>query len=154
MADSGVIQREEEEQKGVMERQRGKKWREEAEGLMGGGGERLLPAEPGAANGQLVALGEQFRGPYSFQGAARMGDLTSREVGSHCVPPLPRRCCSGGVTEDVGRWKEPEPEPAEPTLEDAAALVNTWRGEGGGAMATGSSGRPAAIDKPAHRLLY
>lgn len=64
MADSGVIQREEERKKGVMERRRGKKWREEAEGLMGGGGERLLPAEPGATNGQLVALGGQFRGPY------------------------------------------------------------------------------------------
>lgn len=64
MADSGVIPREEEEQKVVMESRREKKWREEAKGLMGGGGERLLPAEPGAANGQLVALREQFRGPY------------------------------------------------------------------------------------------
>lgn len=64
MANSGVIQREEEELNGVMERRREKKWREEAEGLMAGGGERLLPAEPGGANGQLVALGEQFRGPY------------------------------------------------------------------------------------------
>lgn len=64
MADSGVIQREEEEKKGAMERRREKKGREEAEGLMGGGRERLLPAEPGTANGQLVALGEPFRGPY------------------------------------------------------------------------------------------
>lgn len=44
---------------------------------------------------------------------------------------------------DVGQWKEPEPEPAEPTLEDASALVNTWRGEGGG-HGNGLSSHPAA----------
>lgn len=140
MADSGVIQREEEEKKGVMERRR-----EKRRGGRGVDGRRRGATSSRRARRRKWPVSGSRRAvqrPLLISRGSKDGRFNIAGT-----PTASLRC------PDVGQWKEPEPSPAEPTLEDAAALVNTWRGEGGG-HGDGFSSRPAAIDKPAHRLLY
>lgn len=134
MADSGVIQREEEEQKGVMERRREKMER----GGREVDGRRLgAPSSRRAGQRKWPVTGSRraVQRPLLISRGSNDGRLnvagSPLPLRPSVAPPLQLR------RRDIGHWKEPEPEPTEATLGDTAALVNTWRG----GIATGS---PAA----------